>query len=105
MKEAAKVLLPQEKETRLLFFAGKGGVGKTSLSSVTAVYLAREGYKTLLLTTDPASHLEDVFEQEVKGEVTEVDGVDNLDIVKIDPKEVTEEYKENVLADAKEKNY
>ncbi|MGM0370801.1 MAG: ArsA family ATPase [Bacillota bacterium] len=105
MKEEAQVFLPNDKEPRLIFFAGKGGVGKTSLSSVTSVYLAQQGYDTLLLTTDPASHLEDVFEQEVKGDVTPVEGINNLDIVKIDPKEVTEEYKENVLADAKEKDY
>ncbi|PRX27169.1 arsenite efflux ATP-binding protein ArsA [Orenia metallireducens] len=105
MRDDAQVLLPTAKEPRLIFFAGKGGVGKTSISSVTAVYLARLGYKTLLLTTDPASHLEDVFEQEVSGEVTKVAGVDNLDIVKIDPKAVAGEYKEKVLADAKAKDY
>lgn len=105
MREEAEVLLPTEKEPRLIFFAGKGGVGKTSLSSITAVHLARQGYKTLLLTTDPASHLEDVFEQEVGGEITAVEGVEDLDIVKIDPKEVAEEYKNKVLAEAEEKEY
>ena len=105
MKEEAQVLLPGDKEPRLIFFAGKGGVGKTSLSSVTAVYLAQQGYDTLLLTTDPASHLEDVFEQKVKGDVTAVKGVDKLDIVKIDPKEVTKEYKDKVLEDARKKDY
>ena len=42
---------------RTLFFAGKGGVGKTVASCLTAVWLARHGYRTLLLTTDPAAHL------------------------------------------------
>ena len=46
---------------RVIFFAGKGGVGKTSASCVTAVWLARQGHKTLLLTTDPAAHLGDVL--------------------------------------------
>ncbi|MCK8816429.1 ArsA family ATPase [Natroniella sulfidigena] len=105
MKEEAKVLLPTDKEPRLIFFAGKGGVGKTSLSAVTAVYLARQGYQTLLLTTDPASHLEDVFQQDVQGKVTTVEGVEDLDIVKIDPKEAAQEYKERVLTEAKEKDY
>lgn len=47
--------------TKFLFFSGKGGVGKTSLSSSTAVMLAKRGHKTLLVTTDPASNLGDVF--------------------------------------------
>ncbi|MCC3145856.1 ArsA family ATPase [Halanaerobium sp. Z-7514] len=101
----AKILEAVDTEAKLIFFAGKGGVGKTSISSITAVHLAEKGYKTLLLTTDPASHLEDVFEQDVSGEITSVKGVDNLDIVKIDPKEVAEEYKNKVLNEAREKNY
>lgn len=74
--------------SQFIFFAGKGGVGKTSMASTTAVQLADSGYKTLLLTTDPASHLEDVFEQEVGGEISNIKGVENLDIVKINPKDV-----------------
>lgn len=99
----AKIIEAVDTEPKLIFFAGKGGVGKTSISSATAVYLAEKGYKTLLLTTDPASHLEDVFEQEVGGEISAVAGVENLDIVKIDPKKVAEEYKNKVLNEAKEK--
>lgn len=63
MKSQTKVILPRNKRPKLLFFAGKGGVGKTSMSCVSAVYLAGKGFKTLLLTTDPASHIGDVFEQ------------------------------------------
>ena len=55
-------LLPGQ-ETKLIFFTGKGGVGKTAISSVTAFYLARKGAKTLLVTTDPAGHLGEVFGQ------------------------------------------
>jgi arsenite-transporting ATPase len=50
---------------RAVFFAGKGGVGKTVASCITAVWLARQGYKTLLLTTDPAAHIGDVLGQPV----------------------------------------
>ncbi len=105
MKEELEVLLPNDKKPCLVFFAGKGGVGKTSISSAAAVHLARKEYRTLLLTTDPASHLEDVFEQDVSGEVTRVEGVNDLDIVKIDPKEAVERYKDKVLTEAKEKDY
>ena len=47
--------------SRAVFFAGKGGVGKTVASCITAVWLAGQGHKTLLLTTDPAAHLGDVL--------------------------------------------
>ncbi len=52
-------------QRRTVFFAGKGGVGKTVASCITAVWLAQQGYKTLLLTTDPAAHLGDVLGQPV----------------------------------------
>ena len=55
---------------RTVFFAGKGGVGKTVASCITAVWLARQGHKTLLLTTDPAAHLGDVLDTPVGDEVT-----------------------------------
>jgi len=105
MIDKAEILENHNNDSQLIFFAGKGGVGKTSMASTTAVHLADSGYKTLLLTTDPASHLEDVFEQEVGGEISTVKGVENLDIVKINPKEVAEEYKNKVLNEAKEKDY
>jgi arsenite/tail-anchored protein-transporting ATPase len=56
-----RVLVQPNGHRRTLFFAGKGGVGKTVASCITAVWLARQGYKTLLLTTDPAAHLGDVL--------------------------------------------
>ncbi|MBK9193058.1 MAG: AAA family ATPase [Crocinitomicaceae bacterium] len=51
--------------TRYLFFTGKGGVGKTSLACATAVEMADSGKTVLLVSTDPASNLEDVLESEV----------------------------------------
>ncbi len=52
--------------TSFIFFSGKGGVGKTSMACATAVYHADQGRKTLIVTTDPASNLADVFEQEAQ---------------------------------------
>ena len=63
---------------RFLFFTGKGGVGKTSLSCATAVKLADEGHKTLLVSTDPASNLEQVLEMEIAAQPTPVAGIDRL---------------------------
>lgn len=86
---------------RTVFFAGKGGVGKTVASCVTAVWLARQGYKTLLLTTDPAAHLGDVLDSPVGDTIAPVIGMDNLWAVKIDPKAAAETYKERILEDAR----
>jgi arsenite-transporting ATPase len=86
---------------RTLFFAGKGGVGKTVASCVTAVWLARQGYKTLLLTTDPAAHLGDVLDTPVGDEITAVGGQSDLWAVKIDPKTAAETYKSRILGDAR----
>lgn len=88
---------------RTVFFAGKGGVGKTVASCVTAVWLARQGNKTLLLTTDPAAHLGDVLDTPVGDEITEVSGQPNLWAVKIDPKAAAETYKTRILEDARQR--
>lgn len=88
---------------RTVFFAGKGGVGKTVASCVTAVWLARQGNKTLLLTTDPAAHLGDVLDTPVGDEITEVSGQPNLWAVKIDPKAAAETYKARILDDARQR--
>ncbi len=88
--------------TRALFFAGKGGVGKTVASCVTAVWLARRGYRTLLLTTDPAAHLGDVLDVPVGDEVAPVTGVPNLWAARIDPKVAAEGYKARILEDARQ---
>ncbi|WP_054969128.1 ArsA family ATPase [Alicyclobacillus ferrooxydans] len=88
--------------TKFLFFSGKGGVGKTSLSSATAVMLANRGLKTLLVTTDPASNLGDVFHQSVGLLATPVAGVDNLFIQEIDSVESLRLYKERALAPLRE---
>ncbi|MGZ8571206.1 MAG: TRC40/GET3/ArsA family transport-energizing ATPase [Actinomycetota bacterium] len=88
---------------RSIFFAGKGGVGKTVASCVTAVWLARLGYRTLLLTTDPAAHLGDVLGVPVGDEAAPVEGTTSLWAAKIDPKATAEAYKARILADARER--
>jgi arsenite/tail-anchored protein-transporting ATPase len=88
---------------RTLFFAGKGGVGKTVASCITAVWLARQGYKTLLLTTDPAAHLGDVLGVPVGDDPVTVPGAENLWAVNIDAKAAAEAYKERILNDARER--
>lgn len=96
---------------RTIFFAGKGGVGKTVASCVTAVWLAQQGYKTLLLTTDPAAHLGDVLGQPVGDLPAPITGLQNsstgseqrLWAVKIDPKAAAETYKARILDDARQR--
>lgn len=88
--------------TRTLFFAGKGGVGKTVASCVTAVWLARQGYRTLLLTTDPAAHLGDVLDVPVGDEAAPVAGIANLWAARIDPKAAAEAYRARILEDARQ---
>lgn len=90
-------------KTKSIFFTGKGGVGKTVISVVTAFKFASEGYKTLLLTTDPAAHIGEVIEQNITDEIQKVEGVDNLWSVIVDQEKAAEEYKERIINDAKSK--
>jgi arsenite-transporting ATPase len=84
--------------TKYIFFSGKGGVGKTTMACATAIYRAAEGNKTLIVSTDPASNLSDVFEQEIGHRVAPIRGVDNLHGMEIDPDEATRQYKERIIA-------
>ena len=88
--------------TRYIFFSGKGGVGKTITASATAIHYAAEGKKTLIVTTDPASNLADVFEQAIGYKITPVTGISNLYAMEIDPDEATKEYKEKIIGPFRE---
>ena len=88
--------------TQFLFFSGKGGVGKTSMACTSGVYNADKNLKTLIVTTDPAANLSDVFEQEIGHKITQINNIENLYAMEIDPDEATNEYKENLLAPMRE---
>ena len=83
--------------TPFLFFTGKGGVGKTTTASAFALRMAEGGKRVLVVSTDPASNLEDVFES-VAGEVpTPVAGVAGLYLMDIDPEAAAATYREKVV--------
>ena len=86
------------KLTKYLFFTGKGGVGKTSTACATAVTLADEGKKVLLISTDPASNLQDVFNTELNNKGVSIKNVPNLIVANLDPEQAAQEYKESVVA-------
>src|ERR1035437_2212609 len=85
--------------TRYLFFTGKGGVGKTSCAAATAIALADAGRNILIVSTDPASNLVEVFGMDaVSGSVpVAVPGVPRLNVVNIDPSAAAAEYRERVV--------
>lgn len=85
-------------QQKYLFFTGKGGVGKTSIACATAISLADSGENVLLISTDPASNLQDVFEQNISQHGTKIKDVPRLTVVNLDPVEAAEEYKESVVA-------
>ncbi len=74
-----------DRATRILFFTGKGGVGKTSLACATAVALARKGKRVLLVSTDPASNLDEALGVQLSPEPTPIPGVEGLWALNIDP--------------------
>jgi arsenite-transporting ATPase len=83
--------------TPFLFFTGKGGVGKTSTACATAIALADRGKQVLLVSTDPASNLQDVFEVELQNKPTAIPNVPNLFAANLDPEIAANEYKEKVI--------
>jgi len=86
------------KLTKYLFFTGKGGVGKTSTACAAAVNLADRGKKVLLISTDPASNLQDVFNTELNGKGVQIEGAPGLVVANLDPEEAAREYRESVIA-------
>jgi arsenite-transporting ATPase len=84
--------------TKYLFFTGKGGVGKTSVACATAVTLADNGKKVLLISTDPASNLQDVFSTELSNKGVPIKEVPNLIVANLDPIQAAAQYKESVIA-------
>ncbi|MFD1848957.1 MULTISPECIES: arsenical pump-driving ATPase [Bacillaceae] len=93
----------QHVETPYLFFTGKGGVGKTSVACATAVALADQGKKVLLVSTDPASNLQDVFEIELSREPVGIPSVKNLFASNIDPEEAARVYREKTVGPYRDK--
>ncbi|MBI5056373.1 MAG: TRC40/GET3/ArsA family transport-energizing ATPase [Nitrospirae bacterium] len=98
---AAEQLFIPENGSKAIFFTGKGGVGKTTISCVAALYAARKGFKTLLVTTDPAAHIGEVFDVSIGSLPEQI--TENLYAVMVDQEEAIIEYKEKILDDARDK--
>jgi arsenite/tail-anchored protein-transporting ATPase len=89
---------PFTSPTRHLFFTGKGGVGKTAIACAAAISLADRGKRVLLVSTDPASNLDEMLGAKLGSQPTPVPGVPMLDAMNIDPEAAAEAYRERVIA-------
>ena len=83
--------------TRHLFFTGKGGVGKTTIARATALRLAEGGLRVLIVSTDPASNLDDIFAIAAGTAPTAVPGVPTLWVMNIDPEAAAAAYRERLV--------
>ncbi|MBK6695984.1 MAG: arsenical pump-driving ATPase [Myxococcales bacterium] len=91
-------MTPFANPTRHLFFTGKGGVGKTALACAAALSLADRGKRVLLVSTDPASNLDEMLGVALGSEPTPVPGVASLSAMNIDPEAAAEAYRARVIA-------
>jgi len=82
---------------RFLFFTGKGGVGKTSLSCAVAIRLARRGQRVLLVSTDPASNVGQVFSQPIGNAITPITGIAGRAALEIDPQAAALAYRDRIV--------
>ena len=86
-----------EQPPRFLFFTGKGGVGKTSIACATAIQLADEGERVLLVSTDPASNVGQVFGVTIGNQITAITAVERLFALEIDPQAAAQVYRERIV--------
>lgn len=86
-----------EDAPRYLFFTGKGGVGKTSIACATAIQLAEAGRRVLLVSTDPASNVGQVFGVSIGDKITGIDAVANLSALEIDPQAAAQAYRDRIV--------
>lgn len=82
---------------RFLFFTGKGGVGKTSIASATAIHLARAGRRVLLVSTDPVSNIGQVFDVAIGNHITAIAAVTGLSALEIDPPAAAQAYRDRIV--------
>ncbi len=82
---------------RFLFFTGKGGVGKTSIACATAIKLAEDGQRVLLVSTDPASNVGQVFGVSIGNHITDIPAVPNLSALEIDPQAAAQLYRDRIV--------
>jgi arsenite/tail-anchored protein-transporting ATPase len=82
---------------KFVFFTGKGGVGKTSLACATALGLAEDGWRVLLVSTDPASNVGQVFGTEIGGKIRPIEAVKGLEALELDPEAAAEAYRERIV--------
>jgi arsenite-transporting ATPase len=83
---------------RYLFFTGKGGVGKTSIACATAIQLAEAGKNILLVSTDPASNVGQVFSVNISNRITLIPAVPRLSALEIDPEAAAHAYRERLVS-------
>jgi arsenite-transporting ATPase len=95
LKETSVLFL--DSPPQFMFFTGKGGVGKTSLACATAVRLADQGSRVLLVSTDPASNVGQVFGVAIGNHITAIPGVVNLSALEIDPPAAAQAYRERIV--------
>lgn len=86
-----------EQPPHFLFFTGKGGVGKTSIACATAIELAGQGRRVLLVSTDPASNVGQVFGIEIGNRITSIPAVPNLAALEIDPQAAAQAYRDRIV--------
>ena len=86
-----------DRAPRFLFFTGKGGVGKTSIACATSVQLAEAGERVLLVSTDPASNVGQVFGTAIGNQITAISAVPNLAALEIDPQAAAQAYRDHIV--------
>jgi arsenite-transporting ATPase len=96
IETSMQAYIKERDSLRYLFFGGKGGVGKTALAGATAIWLARQGKRVMLASTNPVHSLSGLLEQNVFGQPTAVNGVPNLWAYEIDTKDTIERSKQEI---------
>src|ERR1035437_4376965 len=97
VKPSASIGTFMDNPTRFLFFTGKGGVGKTSLACASAIALADNGRRVLLVSTDPASNLDEVLGVRLAATPTAIPAVPRLAALNIDPAAAAAAYREKLV--------
>lgn len=96
IEKSIRQFLTEHPDMKYVFFGGKGGVGKTVMAGAAALWLARQGRRTLLASTNPVHSLTSLLDQDVFGAETPVTGVENLWACEIDTKDTIEKSKREI---------